>query len=102
MSGVLSFLCHLTRFGEPPDQLSPCTAVEVARSPSTICPSCLICSHNMTSKPSALLLFRILLPLISSSMVKGDAGECSVMWLPGILAFDGRCVGFPLPFSKIL
>ena len=35
-------------------------------------PRCLICSHR----------------------------ECSVMWLSVILAFDGRCVEFPLPFSK--
>ena len=39
MAGVLSFLCHLARVGEPPDQLSPCieVAVEVACSPSTVC-----------------------------------------------------------------
>ena len=26
--GVLSCLCHLAKVGEPPDQLSPCIAVE--------------------------------------------------------------------------
>ena len=41
------------------------------------------------------------MPFISSSIVNGDVRECSVIWLSGILVFDGRCVEFPLPFSKI-
>ena len=36
LAGVLSFLCHLARIGEPPDQRSPCIDVAVARSPATI------------------------------------------------------------------
>ena len=40
------------------------------------------------------------MPFISSSMVNGDVREGSVKWLSVILAFDGRCVAFPLPFSK--
>ena len=36
MVDMLSFLCHLARVGESPDQLSPCIAVEAARSPSII------------------------------------------------------------------
>ena len=40
------------------------------------------------------------MPFISSSMVNGDVRECDVMWLSVILALDGRCVEFPLPFSK--
>ena len=40
------------------------------------------------------------MPFISSSMVNGDVREYSVMWFSVILAFDGRCVDFPLPFSK--
>ena len=63
-------------------------------------PICLICSHSMSSKPADLLFFRILKPFISYSMVNDDVMECSVMWLSVILAFDGRCVEFPLPFSK--
>ena len=61
---------------------------------------CLICSHSMSSKPAALLFFRILIHFISCSMVNSDARECSVMWFSVLLAFDGRCVEFPLPFSK--
>ena len=61
---------------------------------------CLICSHSMSSKPTALLFFRILMPFISSSMVNSDVRECSVMWSSVMLDFDGRCVEFPLPFSK--
>ena len=63
-------------------------------------PRCLICSHNMSSKPAALLFFRIFMLFISSFMVNGDVRECSVIWLSVILAFDGRCVEFTLPFSK--
>ena len=37
---------------------------------------------------------------ISSSMVNGDVMECSVRWLSVILAFNDRCVEFPLTFSK--
>ena len=40
------------------------------------------------------------MPFISSSMVSGDVRECSMIWVSAILAFDGRCVEFPLPFSK--
>ena len=40
------------------------------------------------------------MPFISYSMVNGDVRECSVMCLSIILAFDGRCVEFPLLFSK--
>ena len=29
LAGVLSFLCHFARVGEPPDHLSTCIAVEV-------------------------------------------------------------------------
>ena len=61
---------------------------------------CLICSHSMSSKSEALLFFRTLMPFISSSMVNGDVRECSVMLLYVILAFNGRCVEFPLPFRK--
>ena len=39
------------------------------------------------------------MPFLSSSIVNGDVRECSVMWLSVILAFDGRSVEFPLPFS---
>ena len=42
------------------------------------------------------------MPFISYSMVNGDVSECYVMWLSVILAFDGRCVEFALPFSKNL
>ena len=63
-------------------------------------PRCLICSHSMSSKPAGLLFLMILMPFISSSMVNGDARECSVMWLSVSLAFDGRCVEFPLPFNR--
>ena len=63
-------------------------------------PRCLICTHSMSSKPAALLFFRILMPFIISYMVNGDVRECFVMWLSVILAFDGRCVEFPLPFSR--
>ena len=63
-------------------------------------PRCLICSYSMSSKPAALLFFRILMPFISYSMVNGDVRECSVIWLSVILAFDGRSVEVPLPFSK--
>ena len=68
---------------------------------SALGPSCLNCSHSMTSKPAALLLFRMLMPFISSSMVNADVRECCVMWLTEILVFDVRCVEFPLPFNKI-
>ena len=54
----------------------------------------------MLSKPVDLLFFSILMPFIRSSMVGGDVRECSVMVLSVILAFDDRCVEFPLPFSK--
>ena len=36
MAGLLGFLCQLIKVGEPPDQLSPCIAVKVAPSPSTV------------------------------------------------------------------
>ena len=66
----------------------------------TLGPRCLICSHSMSPKPAALLFFRILMPFISSSMMNSDVRECYVMFSSVILAFDGRYVGFPLPFSK--
>ena len=40
------------------------------------------------------------MPFISSSMANGYVREYSEMWLSIISAFDGRCVEFPLPFSK--
>ena len=40
------------------------------------------------------------MPFISDFMVNSDGRECSVMWLSVILAFDGWCVEFLLPFSK--
>ena len=61
---------------------------------------CLICSHRMSSKPAALLFFRILMPFISSSMVNGDVRKFSVMWLSVILVFDGLCFEIPVSFSK--
>ena len=61
---------------------------------------CLICSHIVLSKPVDLLFFSILMPFIRSSMVSGDVRECSVMLLSVILAFNDRCVEFPLSFSK--
>ena len=63
-------------------------------------PRCLICSHSMSSKPVALLFFRIWMPFISSSMVNGDVKECSVVWLSVVFAFDGLCVEFTLLFSQ--
>ena len=63
-------------------------------------PICLICSHSMSSNPAALLFFGSLMPFISSSIVNGDSMACAVMLLSVLLAFDGWCVEFPLPFSK--
>ena len=37
MADALSFLWHLARVGGPPDQLTPCSDVEVAHSPLTFC-----------------------------------------------------------------
>ena len=54
----------------------------------------------MSSKPAALLFLMLLMLFISYSMVNGDIMEYSAMWLSVILAFDGRCVEFPLPFNK--
>ena len=38
---------------------------------------------------------------ISSSMVNGNVRECYVTWLSVILAFDDRCVEFPLPLARV-
>ena len=35
-------------------------------------------------------------------MVNSDVRECSVMWLSIILAFDGRCLEFHMPFHLAL
>ena len=41
------------------------------------------------------------MPFISSFMVNGDVRECSVLLLSVILAFDVRCVEFPLHLVRV-